>query len=118
MMNEIELQSITNGLAAVTGRIGATRERLAAGVSEPPSPAQLDRIAAAAVLAATQIRLLLEHLNGADPANGRAANGQWCWCGDRPEGQPPHNCAEDHAGQPACQHNGAHVHPYPDRTPR
>src|SRR5579862_405234 len=37
--------------------------------------------------------------------------GQWCWCDDPPEGQPPHNCAEDHATRDACQYDGAHVHP-------
>ncbi len=41
----------------------------------------------------------------------RQPDGQWCWCDDPPEGQTPHDCAEDHAGRPACQCDGAHVHP-------
>lgn len=43
----------------------------------------------------------------------RQPDGQWCWCPDPPEGQPPHDCAEDHPGRPAHQHDGAHVHPWP-----
>ena len=42
----------------------------------------------------------------------RQPDGQWCWCDDPPEGQPPHDCAEDHATRPACQCDGAHVHPW------
>jgi hypothetical protein len=42
----------------------------------------------------------------------RQPDGQWCWCDDPPENQPPHDCAEDHATRPACQCDGAHVHPW------
>ena len=40
----------------------------------------------------------------------RQPDGEWCWCGYPPEGQAPHDCAEDHPGR-RHQHDGAHVHP-------
>jgi hypothetical protein len=59
MMNEIELQSIINGLAAVTGKMRVTRGRLAAGASDPASPAQQARLTAALSEASAEISLLL-----------------------------------------------------------
>jgi len=40
----------------------------------------------------------------------RQPAGQWCFCGDVPEGQVPHDCSE-RARHGTCQYDGAHVHP-------
>jgi hypothetical protein len=60
MMNEIELQGITNGLSDLAARMEQTRLRLARGISDPASPAQAARFTAALAKADTEIGLLLD----------------------------------------------------------
>jgi hypothetical protein len=48
----------------------------------------------------------------------RQRPGQWCRCGDPPEGQPPHDCASDHPRRAQCHADGAHVHPFPPQARR